>query len=109
MLYLTLRRANMLLKVPIQKSNKNLKLRRIKKSIRSKLRNYPFIEVQVRKLWRTFKFSFFKMKWTFEAIPASRRKTRGKTLDANKTYWISPKKVVYQSLQEFNFKQDKGR
>jgi hypothetical protein len=81
---------------------------RSKSLLRSKLSKYPTIETPAIKFWRAAKFSFWKYKWKLEALLGSWRGTHVRNMDVDKICWVSPQKIVFSALQEFNSHDFKG-
>jgi hypothetical protein len=75
---------------------------------RSQLRRFPLIEAPVRKTWRSVKQGFFGCKWELQALTGSLRGTYASGIDVDKTRWVSPQRIVFSSLQEFNFRDFRG-
>lgn len=78
---------------------------RVRLFARSQLNRFPLIEAPVIRVWRTGKLLFLKCRWKLVALTD----TYSREVDVDKTYWVSPQRIVYSSLQEFNVHDFKGR
>lgn len=81
---------------------------RIKSFIRFRLHKYPAIDIAATKIWRATRFFLWKSKWKLSALFGNWRSTYASNIDIDKIYWISPGKVIFSSLQEFNLHKFKG-
>ncbi len=81
---------------------------KIKSMIRLKLQEFPAIKTIVVKILRVGRFFFLKSKWKLKAMIGIWRGTHVRNMDVDKIYWISPKKVVFSSMQEFSLHDFKG-
>jgi hypothetical protein len=81
---------------------------RMKFAIRSKLIRYRLGETIIFKLWRPIKFLLWKIKWGIEAF-LRRRGELATDIDVDRVYRISPQKIVFTALREFNLRNFKGQ
>jgi hypothetical protein len=56
-------------------------------------------------VWRTVKGLFWKCRWGWVRLTAP----YDRNIDIDRVYWISPQRIVYSALQEFNIRDFKGR
>lgn len=87
----------------------NLGWARIKSFIRPMLFKYPELDAALVRIWRAGRFFLFTCKWRMDALLGIWRGTHVGTRNVDKTYWISPDRIVFSSLQEFNLRTFKGR
>jgi len=78
---------------------------RIKTKIKEILIHWPLVYEPLLRLWRLSKFILIKLKWKLLiGVKDSHWQP-----DIHKKLWISPKKIVYSSLQEFSIYDFNGR
>lgn len=78
---------------------------RAKITARSQLSRFPLMEAPLIRIWRTSRWLMLKCKWrllTFAGICS-------REVDIDKTYMVSPQRITYCSLREFNVHDFKGR
>lgn len=81
---------------------------RVKFLVRSQLNRFPLIKAPVIHIWRTSKLLFLRCKWKLVILTGSLTGTYSKELSVDKVYWISPQRIIYSSLREFNVHEFKG-
>lgn len=72
---------------------------------KSQLDRFPLIEALVIRIWRTGKWLFWKCRWKLVTLTS----TYSREIEVDKVYWVSPQRIIYSSLQEFNIYDFKGR
>ncbi len=77
----------------------------LKEAFLTLLGRVPRLEVLVLWPWRLVKGLFWQCRWGLTRLTAP----YDRAIDINKVYWISPKRIVYSALQEFNIRDFKGR
>ncbi len=92
---------------PSRKAKKNWRTN-IRYMLRSKLRSYPILEKSLLGFWHPLKFSYWKSRWKFETWLRSLQGERLNYIDGDRIYQVSPQKIVFSSLQEFNLRIFKG-
>ena len=99
--------------IPTRRSNpfkpKKNSWKRIKSLVKPTLQKYPVIDTAVVKIWRAGRFFVLKSKWKLNALVGSWVGSRVSKIDVDKIYWISPNKIVFSSLKEFNLHDFKGK
>jgi hypothetical protein len=82
---------------------------RFKYAIRSQVVKYRTGEALIIKVWRPVKFLLWKIKWALEALLHTRPVELVAPIDVNKIYRISPQKIVFTALKEFNLRDFNGQ
>lgn len=98
--------------VPVQRSEpqkpKKIWWMNIRYILRSRLRTFPSLEKLVLTIWHPLKYFYWKNRWGLETQLRSLQGERERYIDADRIYYVSPDKIVFSSLQEFNFNYFKG-
>jgi len=80
---------------------------RVKAIIRSQLNRFPVIYLPTIRMFRTIRLLFFKCKWKLLTLTETYGGER--TVDIDKVCWVSPQRIEYCSLREFDVYNFKGR
>lgn len=81
---------------------------RIKVLVKAKLNRFPLIKTPITNIWRAIKRSLLKCKWELLTLTNSYNQ-KVYCIDIDKTYWVSPKRIVYCSSRWFNIYNFRGR
>jgi hypothetical protein len=82
---------------------------RFKYAIWSQVVKYRTGETIIIKIWRPVKFVLWKIKWSLEATLHNRPADLAAPIDAGKVYRVSPQKIIFTALQEFNLRDFHGQ
>jgi hypothetical protein len=98
--------------VPVQRSGprkpKKTWRMNIRYILRSKLHTWSSLEKLVLTIWHPIKYFYWKNRWGLETRLRSFQGERERYINADRIYYVSPEKIVFSSLQEFNLKYFKG-
>lgn len=73
--------------------------------VKSQLSRFPLVETPVIRIWRSGKFLLWKCKSKLATLTGN----YSSRIDVDKVYWVSPQRIIYCSLREFNIHDFKGR
>jgi 2-polyprenyl-3-methyl-5-hydroxy-6-metoxy-1,4-benzoquinol methylase len=82
---------------------------RFKYAIRSRVVKYRTGEAIISKIWRPLKFVLWKIRWGLGSILQSRQAELTAPIDVDKVYRVSPQRIVFSALQEFNLHDFNGQ
>lgn len=83
---------------------KSKKLWWIRTLVKSQMNRFPLIKGPVTRIWTVGRHLLFKCKWKLSTFMGTYRK-----VDIDKICWVSPQRITYCSLREFNIYDFKGR
>lgn len=77
----------------------------VKQFFLAHLERIPWLKTPVIRIWYAVRRLFWKCRWALVRLTAP----YDHTIDIDKVYWISPSRITYSALQEFNIRDFKGR
>jgi hypothetical protein len=92
--------------VPLKR--KRFRWLRVKHIARSQLNRFPLLKGPAIRMWKTVKLFSLRCKWRLATLIGTLRGTYARDVDVDKMYWVSPQKIVYSALREFNIHDFKG-
>lgn len=81
---------------------------RVQLAVHAQLTRSPLLEGPATYLWRTYLRLYRRLKWILTTSVGTMRGTYARDVDTERTYWITPQRIVYAALREFNVHDFKG-